>query len=90
MLEDIGDHLKIKRLNLEPLFGSDHTSLIQALHNAMKVILIWLINFDSSHFLLLNLILLDKRPFRIPITVSIVPIFQLFCVPWFFKRLLIF
>ena len=39
LLEDISEHLKIKRSNLEPLFGTDHDSSVQALHNAMKVIM---------------------------------------------------
>ncbi|CAB3986629.1 annexin A6-like [Paramuricea clavata] len=36
LLEDTSEHLKIKRPNLEPLFGTDHSSLVQGLHDAMK------------------------------------------------------
>ena len=37
LLEDVSEHLKIRRPNLEPLFGTDHSSSVRALHNAMKV-----------------------------------------------------
>ncbi|XP_028396288.1 uncharacterized protein LOC114520254 isoform X2 [Dendronephthya gigantea] len=36
LLEDISGHLNIKRPNLIPLFETDHHSLAQSLHSAMK------------------------------------------------------